>query len=143
MADEIVGNIAAGLLGQATAPVSAPAATAPKPVAAATTPAAETKDVVETKPEAEAEEDEDMSFDEAYIDTPLCTSCNECVQRNKMIFAYDGNQQAYIKDASAGPFRDIVEAAEKCPVKIIHPGKPLNPGESGLDDLVKRASVFN
>ncbi|KAA3657133.1 MAG: ferredoxin, partial [Calditrichaeota bacterium] len=140
LADDIVGNIASGLLGQATVPVAAPAAAAPKPVAA--TPADEVQDTVEAEPEPEVEED-DMSFDEAYIDTPLCTSCNECVQRNKMIFEYDGNKQAFIKDASAGPFRDIVEAAEKCPVKIIHPGKPINPDESGLDDLIKRAAVFN
>ena len=144
LADEIVGNIAAGLLGQATAPVAAPAAVTPVPAALPDQPAAEAEDEqTSTAAAPEEADDDEMSFDAAYIDTPLCTSCNECVQRNSMIFAYDGNQQATIKDAAAGPFRDIVEAAEKCPVKIIHPGKPLNPDEAGLEDLTKRAEQFN
>ncbi|KAA3620147.1 MAG: ferredoxin [Calditrichaeota bacterium] len=142
LADEIVGNIAAGLLGQAASPVSTPAPAAPA-TAPSETPSAESAKIAEPETTEEAEEDDAMSFDEAYIDTPLCTSCNECVQRNSMIFAYDGNKQAIIKDAAAGPFRDIVEAAEKCPVKIIHPGKPLHPDEDGLEDLIKRADVFN
>ncbi len=140
LADEIVGNIAAGLLGQTAAPVAVPAtAPAAAPEQAVSAPKSE-----ETpKAEIAGEADDDISFDAAYIDTPLCTSCNECIQRNSLIFIYDGNQQAIIKDAGAGPFRDIVEAAEKCPVKIIHPGKPLNPDEEGLEDLMKRAQPFN
>ena len=50
---------------------------------------------------------------------------------------------AYIADAKAGTFSDLVEAAEKCPVKIIHPGSPLNPDEADLDSLVERAAKFN
>ena len=59
-----------------------------------------------------------------------------------MIFAYNGEKQAYIKNAAGGPFRDLVTAAEKCPVRIIHPGKPSNPAEPGLEDLLERAKVF-
>jgi hypothetical protein len=59
------------------------------------------------------------------------------------MFAYNENKQAYIADADAGTFKELVVAAEKCPVRIIHPGKPRNPSESGLDDLVKRAEPFN
>jgi pyruvate-ferredoxin/flavodoxin oxidoreductase len=59
------------------------------------------------------------------------------------MFAYNDNKQALIKDATAGTFRDLVTAAEKCPVHIIHPGKPGNPDEQGLDDLVQRAAKFN
>ena len=80
---------------------------------------------------------------DAYIDTPLCTSCNECTQLNSRIFAYNGNKQAEVKDAGAGPFSDIVRAAELCPVHIIHPGKPKNPSEPGLDEWVKRAERYN
>lgn len=83
-----------------------------------------------------------LVLDDAYIDTPLCTSCNECTELNGQIFGYDDNKQAIIKDASAGPFRDIVLAAEKCPVRIIHPGKPLDESEKGLDEWVERSKPF-
>jgi len=91
------------------------------------------------------EDDEEpvVSLDDPYIDTPLCTSCDDCTKLNPQIFAYDGNKQAFIKDATAGPYKDLVKAAEKCPVKIIHPGKPKNMNEPGLDDLLKRAAPFN
>jgi hypothetical protein len=58
------------------------------------------------------------------------------------MFAYDDNKQAYIKDATAGTYRELVEAAEACQVAIIHPGKPLNPDEPGLEELVARAKPF-
>jgi len=48
-----------------------------------------------------------------------------------------------IGDASAGTFAQLVQAAEKCPAKCIHPGKPLNPDEPNLDELIKRAKPFN
>ena len=78
-----------------------------------------------------------------YIDTPLCTSCNECTNINNRMFAYNENKQAFIKDAKAGTFKELVKAAEKCPARIIHPGKPKNPSEPGLDKLIKRAEPFN
>jgi pyruvate-ferredoxin/flavodoxin oxidoreductase len=81
--------------------------------------------------------------DQAYIETELCTSCNDCTDRNGMMFAYNEAKQAYIKDASAGTFRDLVEAAENCPVCIIHPGKPLDPNELGVEELLRRAEAFN
>jgi hypothetical protein len=34
-------------------------------------------------------------------------------------------------------------AAEKCPARCIHPGKPLNPDEPNLDELIERAKPFN
>ena len=58
------------------------------------------------------------------------------------MFAYDGNKQAHIKDPSAGTYRQLVEAAESCQVAIIHPGKPRDPNEPGLDELLKRAEAF-
>jgi ferredoxin len=81
--------------------------------------------------------------DEPYIETARCTSCNECTQINSKMFAYDENKQAYIADPDAGTFRQLVEAAEGCQVSIIHPGKPRNPKEPGLDDLIRRAGEFN
>jgi pyruvate-ferredoxin/flavodoxin oxidoreductase len=42
----------------------------------------------------------------------------------------------------AGPFKDIVKAAEKCAARVIHPGTPSDPNEKGLDKLLKRAEKF-
>jgi len=84
-----------------------------------------------------------VSSDEPYIESARCTSCNECTQINGKMFAYDENKQAYIADPDAGTFRELVEAAESCQVSIIHPGKPRNPKEPGLEDLIKRAEDFN
>jgi len=58
------------------------------------------------------------------------------------MFAYDENQQARIVDATAGTYRQLVEAAESCQVAVIHPGKPKNPAEPGLEELLKRAEAF-
>ena len=58
------------------------------------------------------------------------------------MFAYDANQQAHIVDPDAGTYRELVEAAESCQVAVIHPGKPRNPAEPGLEELLKRAEPF-
>jgi ferredoxin len=78
-----------------------------------------------------------------YIESILCTSCDDCIQRNASMFGYDDVKQAFIKDPSAGSYREMVEAAENCPVCIIHPGKPLDPSEPDLDELQQRAAAFN
>ena len=92
---------------------------------------------------ASADVEPERSPDEAYIETPRCSTCNECTQINNKMFAYDGNQQAYIKDINAGTYAQLVEAAESCQVAIIHPGKPANPNEPGIAELLKRAEAFN
>ena len=80
--------------------------------------------------------------DDPWIETARCPSCNECQTINDKMFAYNENKQAYIKDLAAGTYRQLVEAAEACQVAIIHPGKPRNPGEPGLAELVERAKPF-
>ncbi len=82
------------------------------------------------------------SSDEAWIETPRCTSCNECINRNPRMFKYNDNKQAFLADLHAGSYRDLVEAAESCKVAIIHPGKPWNPNEPGLEELLQRAEPF-
>jgi len=82
------------------------------------------------------------SADEAYIETERCSTCNECTQINDRMFAYNGNKQAYIADIRAGSYAQLVEAAESCQLGIIHPGKPIDQAEPGLDDLIKRAEPF-
>ncbi len=91
---------------------------------------------------AEEEEDDDIAL-EPYIESARCTACNECTAINAKLFAYDDKKRAFVKDASAGTFRQIVTAAERCPVRIIHPGAPLNSNEKDLAKWVKRAEPFN
>ena len=80
--------------------------------------------------------------DEAWIETARCPSCNECQNINDKMFKYNDNKQAYIVDVKLGTYRQMVEAAEACQVAIIHPGKPWNPNEPGLDELLARAEAF-
>lgn len=80
--------------------------------------------------------------EEAWIDTPLCTTCNECTDLNNKMFKYNDDKLAYIADVTAGPFAHLVQAAEGCPVGIIHPGAPLDPSEPGLEALIERAKPF-
>ena len=58
------------------------------------------------------------------------------------MFGYDERKQAFIKDLSAGTYRQLVEAAESCQVAIIHPGQPRDPKEAGLEELLLRAEPF-
>jgi ferredoxin len=123
---------AAWAAAQATASATAAAA-----AAAAEAVPAEAQPQQVSEPEAPPH-----SRDEAWIDTPRCPSCNECQQINPQMFAYDDHKQAYIKDLAAGTYRQLVEAAESCQVAIIHPGKPRDPNEPGLEELLARAEPF-
>jgi len=118
--------------------VAAPAQDAPAaasgPATAAPMAAAVPPPVVEAEPA--------RNPDEPYIETVRCSTCNECTQINPRMFAYNDNKQAYIADLKAGTYRQLVEAAESCQVSVIHPGKPWDPGEPGLDELVERAKPF-
>jgi len=80
--------------------------------------------------------------DDAYIETARCTTCNECTNINDKMFAYNENKQAHIANADAGTYAQLIEAAESCQVAIIHPGKPRNADEPGLEELMKRAEAF-
>ena len=99
-------------------------------VAAAPVPAADSAEVPAHSP------------DEAWIETARCPSCNECQLINDKMFLYNENKQAYIGDLKAGTYRQMVEAAESCQVSIIHPGKPIDPNEPGLEELMERAKAF-
>jgi ferredoxin len=101
----------------------------------------ETPDV-ETVSKEEAEEEMVMSSD-PWIETELCTTCNECTDLNSKMFNYNDEKMAFLADATAGTFAELVTAAEVCPVGIIHPGDPINKKEANLDELIKRAEKFN
>lgn len=87
------------------------------------------------------ETEEALSMD-PYIESERCTTCNECTNLNSKMFAYNADKQATIKDPKAGTFQQLVLAAERCPVGIIHPGTPLNPKEKDLEKWMKRAAPF-
>ncbi len=116
------------------------AADEPEPAPVAPTPALEPTAPPETTTQPAAAEP--TSPDEPYIETPRCTTCDECIEINARMFAYDENKQAYIADLNAGTYRQLVEAAESCQVSIIHPGKPRDPDEPNLDELIARAEPF-
>ena len=80
--------------------------------------------------------------DDPYIETIRCSTCNECTLLNPRMFAYNENKQAYIADVKAGTYAQLVQAAESCQVSIIHPGKPRDMSEPGLEELLERAKPF-
>ncbi|NND46227.1 MAG: ferredoxin [Woeseiaceae bacterium] len=136
LVDVLMGADLSGMVGGgsqlATMPAIAPAETE-----------VPTEEVAAAAPVAEEEAEEELSFDEPWLDTAMCTTCDDCMGVNKMMFVYNDDKQAIIKDAKAGPFADLVAAAEICPAKCIHPGKPLDPNEQGLEELIARAAPFN
>src|SRR5581483_2948972 len=115
----------------------AQAAMAPAPAAAAI----ETAVVAAPVAPVVAEADPPVP-DDPYIETPRCTSCNECTNLNDKMFGYNENKQATIINPDAGSYAQLVEAAENCQVSIIHPGKPRHPDEPGLPELIERAKPF-
>jgi ferredoxin len=126
----------------AASPAVTAVAAAPAPAVAPTSvPSVSTVVQIAAAP-APNDVDADTVRIDPYIDSDRCTTCNECTNLNKKMFAYNANKQAYIKDASAGTFAQLVMAAEKCPVSAIHPGTPLNPKEKDLEKWLKRAQAF-
>ncbi|WP_308874383.1 4Fe-4S domain-containing protein [Thiothrix subterranea] len=82
------------------------------------------------------------SFEPVWVDSPECTACDECININPAIFAYNDQKKAIVINPQGGPFKDIVKAAEKCTAGCLHPGTPHNPNEAGLDKLVARAAKY-
>jgi hypothetical protein len=62
---------------------------------------------------------------------------------NKLLVVYNDNKQAVIGDPRRGSFAQLVEAAEICPARCIHPGQPLNPDEVNLYELIERAKPYH
>lgn len=112
--------------------------TTPSPTPVAPSP---TEAVVEA--EEELEKVEEVIFEDPWIDSDLCTSCNDCLNINTVLFVYNESKQAVLGDLNSGTYAQLVEGAEICPVHCIHPGNPRNPDEPGLEELIKRAEPFN
>ena len=114
----------------------------PRPAAAAPAQAAPGPPPASAPAPQQAEPESERASDEPYIETPRCNSCNECIQINSKMFGFNKDKQAIIVDLEAGTYRQLVEAAESCQVSIIHPGKPRDPNEPGLEELLQRAASF-
>jgi pyruvate-ferredoxin/flavodoxin oxidoreductase len=78
-----------------------------------------------------------------WIDTDDCTACDECMNLNPQIFAYNENKKAIIVDPRGGPYRDVVKAAERCTAQVIHPGLPRDRSAKDIDKWIARAEKFN
>ncbi len=111
----------------------------PPPAPEAKKPVAPSKPEKTEKPLAKPKSE---GFDPVWIDTPDCTTCDECVEIAPAIFQYNSEKKAIVIDPMAGTYEDIVRAAEKCTAVIIHPGTPWNPDEPNLEKLIKRAEKF-
>jgi pyruvate-ferredoxin/flavodoxin oxidoreductase len=81
-------------------------------------------------------------WEPVWVETPECTACDECININSKVFAYNDQKQAIIVNPKGGSFKDIVKAAEKCTAGCIHPGTPWNPAEKDLDKLLARAAKY-
>jgi pyruvate-ferredoxin/flavodoxin oxidoreductase len=78
-----------------------------------------------------------------WIDTPQCTSCDECVRLNPNIFEYNDQKKAVIKNPQGGPYKDLVKAAERCTAQVIHPGLPKDRSGKDIEKLIARAEKYN
>ncbi|NNJ55782.1 MAG: pyruvate ferredoxin oxidoreductase [Bacteroidia bacterium] len=88
-------------------------------------------------------ESDNSSYMAPWLETEECTSCDECTKINPKIFAYNSDKKAFIQDATAGKYSDIVKAAEKCTAGVIHPGLPSNLNEKDIEKWIKRGEKFN
>jgi len=97
-----------------------------------------TADTATTAP-AETSDD----FMAPWLDTPDCTSCDECININPKIFEYNADGKAIIVNPNGGPYQDIVKAAEKCTASVIHPGLPADHSAKDMPKWIKRGEKFN
>lgn len=131
---EVVGNIAQGLLKLAGGDGAGIVDLAMgAPAAQATAIATATEETVQSNGDYMA----------PWLETEECTSCDECIKLNPAMFAYNNDKKAYIKDPQAGPYQDLVKAAEKCTARVIHPGLPADRSEKDIDKWIKRGEKYN
>jgi pyruvate-ferredoxin/flavodoxin oxidoreductase len=78
-----------------------------------------------------------------WLESDECTSCDECINLNPEIFAYNDDKKAFIKNAKGGSYQDLVLAAEKCTAQVIHPGLPQDKSMKDVEKWVKRGEKFN
>ncbi len=100
-------------------------------------------DSAAAKPESPSAQSTDADTLAPWLDTEECTACGECMQINPAVFVYNEQEKAYIQDPDAGPYSDLVKAAERCTAQVIHPGLPRTRTEKDIEQWIKRAEKFN
>ena len=118
-----------------TAPIKKRSSVTPAPILT------QKEEIIEQEVSIKEEIVEEVVFDDPWIDSDLCTSCNDCLDINGMMFVYNDSKQTVLGDLNSGTYSQLVEAAEICPATCIHPGKPSDP--NGMEELIKRAEPFN
>ena len=83
------------------------------------------------------------SYMAPWLESENCSSCDECININDRMFAYNEDKKAYIKDPQAGSYSDLVKAAEKCTTQVIHPGLPADKSAKDIDKWIKRGEKYN
>jgi pyruvate-ferredoxin/flavodoxin oxidoreductase len=80
-----------------------------------------------------------------WIDTLLCTSCDECIKINEPASSSTtGQGKATIREGpEAGPYSDLVKAAEKCTARVIHPGLPRDRNFKDAAKWIARGEKYN
>lgn len=81
-------------------------------------------------------------IEDPYIDSDLCTSCNECINLNSLLFRYNADKQAEIAAVESGTFAQLVLAASKCPARCIHPGTPRPGDTSATPEMIAQAEQY-
>ena len=129
---EDFGAASTGLL-----PASAPVAAAEVAVQAVAA-----TEVVEAAVAEDEDEDDCLPLGEPYIETILCTTCNDCIQMGEHVFQYNEDKQAILIDPAKAPFDLLVRAAEGCPAACIYPGLPRDDDATVTPELVARAKAI-
>lgn len=124
------------------APATMPRAAVPEAAPSAQVPAAKGSNGA-APAAAQAPAAAPAPVEEAWIDTALCTSCNDCIKVNRLMFVYNAEKQATIGDVSKGTWAEMVKAAEACPAKCIHPGKPRAGDATATPELIARGEKLN
>jgi ferredoxin len=128
---------------RATAGAAQPAAPTVAVVAAAASPAPAVAEAPRAAPPAPAAQSQAVpETAEPYIDSFLCTSCNDCMKVNPRLFLYNANKQAYLADPSVGTFAELLKAAEGCPARCIHVGTPRPGDATATPALLAKSAKF-
>ena len=132
--DKLAGSLYQLIGGQESAPSAAPSAGPGTAAAAAEAAAAEA---------GAGTAGDGGEYLAPWIDTDECTACDECIQVNPEIFQYNKAHKAVITNPAGGPYQDLVKAAERCTVRVIHPGLPADPSAPELVRWVGRGRKYN
>jgi pyruvate-ferredoxin/flavodoxin oxidoreductase len=142
---DVVQKLTAGLLelavGGGSVPMVMPSAPAPAATGSGKAPAESSTTAL--APVSGNGASSGNGFVAPFLQSSECTGCGECVLVNPKIFGWNDKKQAVIRDASGGPYKDIVKAAEKCAARAIQPGIPADTSGKEIEKLMKRAAKYN